>query len=79
MPPHTSGRTSASGPVNELISFEDSDGDSGRVGYFVRTIGDQRHGPIHVELTRHYQPLEFEDGRKRSSLYATLLDDKRVR
>jgi hypothetical protein len=67
MPPYVSDSTSAPGPVNQLISFQETDGDSSGVGHVSRTLGDQMYGPIHVALVRRDRLLEFDKGGERLS------------
>ena len=72
MSPYISHTTAASGPVNQLISFQQTDSDSRGVGDVSGTYRDQVHGPIHVPLARRNRLLEFDNGSERLIIHPPL-------
>src|SRR5438445_2221281 len=76
MLPYISRATTASSPVNQLISLQKTDSDSSGVGNVSRTHSDQIDSSIDVEFVRRNCPLEFDNGRERLSIQATVLHCK---
>jgi hypothetical protein len=76
LPPYIRRGTSASGPVNQLVSLEKGDGDSSGVGDVSGTFNDVVHCNIQVELSPRDQPLDFHDGGEWMAIYLTLLHHK---
>src|SRR5438445_9807055 len=76
MLPYISRATTASSPVNQLISLQKTDSDSSGVGNVSRTHSDQIHSAIDVEFVRRNCPLEFDNGRERLSIQFTVLHCK---
>ena len=55
------GGTSATRPVDELISFQQTDGDSSGAGDALRVVDDQVKGRIHIEVKLGTPVKDFPD------------------
>src|ERR1700730_18640079 len=73
MPPYIIGGTSASGPINQLMPFEQSDRNPSGIGHGLCTVDDQLHRPGHIELSSADQPFDFDDGGEPLLVHLTLL------
>ena len=75
-PPYISCGTSAASPVNQLISLQQTNGNTSGVGHVSGTLDDQVHRPVHIEFPLRDQSLDFDNGRERLTIHPTLLHRK---
>ena len=73
MPPYIIGGTSASGPINQLMSFEQSDRNPSGIGHGLCAVDYQLHCPVYIELSPADQPLDLDDGGEPLLVHLTLL------
>jgi hypothetical protein len=73
MLPDVSHAAPASGPVSQLITFEQTDDDSCGIGDVLRAHSDQIDSAIHVQLAYRNLSLQLDDRSERDSAHTRVL------